>query len=183
LLAGVAGLEDDLDEAVALALADGPDELLAVHDRHEVVDEEELHGLAREELERLRPALGGEHAVALALEEHADGAERLHLVIDDQDRSPARLHLAPAAHLHLRIAIASCVLPGAPRAPARHPAGSRPTVGPRTAADFAGCRPPGVPPPRHLCHRAAVCRPYRERPGSGVHAQRVRRTVRLALPA
>ena len=96
LLAGVAGLQDDLHEGIALAHAG--DQLLAVHDRHEVVDEEELRRLAREEVEGLRAAFRREHAMALALEEEADGGQRLDLVVDDHDRSSARLRLSSRLH-------------------------------------------------------------------------------------
>ena len=96
LLTGVARLENDLHERVLPP--DAADQLLAVHDRHEVVDEHQMDRLALEQRQRLRAAVGREHAVPLPLEEHADGRERLHLIVDDQDRSSAGLDVASDAH-------------------------------------------------------------------------------------
>src|SRR5690606_9253888 len=84
LLSRVARREDDLRQVVA-GLTDPPNQLLAGHVRHEIVDDDELDALPLEDLQRRRAAHRSEDGVPFLLQEPACRLQDLGAVIHHED--------------------------------------------------------------------------------------------------
>ena len=73
---------------VAASCLDAREHLEAVHLRHHHVEEDEVERLRRQHLERAHAAVGGEHAVAEALEPALEDVAVVGVVVHDQHRGP-----------------------------------------------------------------------------------------------
>ena len=84
----VGGEEKNLDAGIEVLEGDG--DLIAIHLRHGVVEDDGGDGILGEDFERFAPAGGGDNLVAFAFEQHLADPKAGGLVVDAKDEAVHR---------------------------------------------------------------------------------------------